>query len=94
MKTLWPCPNNCHLWVRCIDLRKPMPNHHPNCEHHNASLMDVWSVRIPGEDHGCVTHCEADAYTMAMEDPDASLEVVKIKMHREVYENLCEFAGF
>lgn len=56
--------------------------------------MDVWSVRIPGESHGCVTHCEADAYRMANEDPDEPLEVMKIKMHREIYENLPEFGGF
>lgn len=93
---LWPCPNHCENWVRCeaIDPRKPMPNHHHNCEHYNASLIDVWSVRIPGEEHGCVTHCEADANDMAMEDPGAPLEVVKIKMHREVYDNLPEFGGF
>jgi len=72
----------------------PMTNHHPRCEYVDTSLMDVWSVRIPGEEHGCVTHCEADAHAMAAEDPHAPLEVVKMKMHREVYENLGEFAGF
>lgn len=91
---LWPCPNNCLSWCRASDLSKPQPNHHPRCEHYSASLMDVWSVRIPGEEHGCTTHCEADAHAMAMEDPHAPLEVVKMKMHREVYENLPEFPGF
>lgn len=71
-----------------------MPNHHSRCEHYNASLMDVWSVRIPGEEHGCVTHCECDAHAMAMKDTDDPLEVVKIQMHREVYENLPDFGGF
>lgn len=56
--------------------------------------MDVWSVRIPGEEHGCVTHCECDAHAMAMKDTDDPLEVVKIQMHREVYENLPDFGGF
>lgn len=56
--------------------------------------MDVWSVRIPGEQHGVVTHCEADAHAIAIEDERAILEVVKLKMHREIYEQLGEFVGF
>lgn len=95
----WPCPNNCMTWcrddIRIVDGQWiGATNHHPRCEHVDASLMDVWSVRIPGETHGCVTHCEADAHAMAAEDPHAPLEVVKIKMHREIYEHLGEFAGF
>ncbi len=77
-----------------FDPSKPATNHHPNCPHVDDSLMDVFSVRIPGESSGCVTHCEADAHRMAGEDPTAPLEVVKVKMHREIYENLPEFAGF
>jgi len=87
----WPCPNDCLSWCRTDG---SMTNHHPRCEFVDESLMDVYSVRIPGEQHGCATHCEADAHNMAQEDPDAPLEVVKIKMHREIYENLPEFNGF
>ena len=44
----WPC--ECLNWARCtsIDLKSPMPNHHPNCQHYNASLMDVWRVTLDG----------------------------------------------
>jgi len=93
---LWPCPHRCDRWARCvsIDLAKPMPNHHPRCEHFNASLIDVWSVRIPGEDSGLIVDSEQNAREIANEDPHAPLDVVPLKMHREVYENLPEFAGF
>jgi hypothetical protein len=77
-----------------FDPSKPMTNHHPNCSRVDDSLMDVWRVQLPGDDHGCITHCEADAHAMAAADPDAPLEVVKLKMHREIYEKLGEFAGW
>lgn len=90
----WPCPHNCHLWARGINPNEPMTNHHPRCEHVDASLIDVWEVVIPGEEHGCIMESEADARAMAGEDPNAPLEARPRKMHREVYENLPEFAGF
>lgn len=71
-----------------------MTNHHPNCEHYNASLMDVWVVCLPGEKNGCVCDREADAKRMAHEDEDAPLDIVHKKMHRELFENLGEFNGF
>lgn len=73
---------------------RPMSAHHPRCEHVDASLMDVWSVRCPGDEHGCIVDNEAEARAMASEDPDAPLEVSPMRMHREVFENLPEFAGF
>ena len=92
MTTFWPCPNNCISWCRSLQFKDwnlaPTTNHHPNCEHVDASLIDVYSVRIPGESSGCVTDCERLAYEMANEDKENILEVVKLKMHKEVYENL------
>lgn len=90
----WPCPHGCMNWVRGITPNEPMTNHNPRCEFVDESLIDVWSVRIPGEEHGSVTDNEADARRMAGDDPDAPLEIVPMKMHREIYENLPEFSGF
>lgn len=91
---LWPCPNGCHNWARCepIDLRKPMPNHHSNCQHYNASLIDVWRVAPRGEKGGCICDTEAEAREMAGDDAD--LEITKQQMHRECFEQLGEFEGF
>ena len=95
MSTPCDCWNWCRSDIQFKDGKPlPFPNHHPRCEHYNDSLMDVWEVVIPGESHGCVFHHEPDAHAMAMEDPRAQLEVRHTKMHREVYENLPEFAGF
>lgn len=93
---LWPCPNHCENWVRCeaIDLRKPMPNHHSQCEHYNSSLIDVWRVTVPGEKGGCICGSEEEAREMAGDDPDAPMDITKERMHREVFENLPEFCGF
>jgi hypothetical protein len=94
---LMNCP--CATWCR-TDIRfkdgKPLPttNHHPNCPRVDDSLMDVWEVVIPGEEHGCVVDDERAAREMAAEDPDEPLEVRHRRMHREVYEALGEFAGF
>lgn len=95
----WPCPNGCMRWcrddIRIVDGHWiSATNHHPRCEFVDASLIDLWSVRIPGEEHGCVVDSEPTARALADEDPHAPLEVVKIKMHREIYEHLGEFNGF
>lgn len=89
----WPCPNHCWSWCRAVP-RDAMTNHHPNCEFVDASLIEVWSVHPPGEQFGCITDSEKLAREMAAEDPHAPLEVVAVKMHREIYENLEEFGGF
>lgn len=91
----WPCPHNCHLWVRGITLEKAMTLHHPNCEHANATLIDVWRVTIdPGDKGGCICGSEAEAREMAGDDPAAPMTITKEKMHREIFENLPDFAGF
>lgn len=87
---LWPCPHRCDTWARCepIDLKRPMPNHHPRCEHYNASLIDVF--RVSHEDGGSyVTDKEPSP-----NDLGDGLKVSPEQMHREVYENLPEFDGF
>ena len=87
------CKTSCECanWARTDG---SMTAHHPKCEHYNDSLMDVWEVVIPGESHGCIFDNEISARQEAEFDPDAILEVIPRKMHREVYENLPEFGGF
>ena len=87
----WPCPHGCLNWCRTDG---SMTNHHPRCEYVDESLIDVWKVRIPGEEHGCICDREEDARKMAIEDADAPLEVVPMKMHREIFDNLEDFGGF
>lgn len=89
----WPCPNNCHLWVRGITPSAPMTLHNPQCEHVNTTLIDVWRVSIPGESTGCICETEDEAKAMIDGDPEV-YEITKIKMHREIFDNLAEFAGF
>jgi hypothetical protein len=73
----------------------PTTNHHPRCKYVDASLINVWSVRVPGETSGgCIVDTEEQARQMANEDPDAPLEIVPIQMHREVIDALPEFPGF
>lgn len=86
----------CDLWARCapVDLRKPIPNHHHRCQHYDASLIDVWRVQTPGDVGGLIVDVEKIAREVAAEDPAAPLEVTPMKMHRECFEQLGEFAGF
>lgn len=87
----WPCPHGCESWVRCINPRVPQPNHHPECEHVNASLIDVWRVRLAGEtEGGYLTDCEPNG----AEASESEVTVTKEKIHKEIYENLREFGGF
>lgn len=85
----WPCPHNCLNWARATDL-KAVTNHHPNCEHYNASLIDVWKVTDGSssfytEDEEAARY-EADCYD--------DIKISKVKMHSEVYDALPEFDGF
>ena len=94
--SFWPCPNKCMTWcrddVRLIGTRlKPMTNHHPRCEHVDASLIDVWKVSDGSSSF--YTDNEAEARSMSLDDGPA-LTVTAEKMHREIYENLPEFDGF
>ena len=66
-------------------------NHHPNCEHYNDSLMDVWKVG-DGDGTYYYDHDENFAQDVYADLPDGTIE--KLKMHREIYENLPEFDGF
>lgn len=93
-KDLMPWPCECRNWCRAVNPTKPMTNHHPTCPHVDETLMDVWSVRIPGETSGLIVDDEENAKAIAAEDPHEPLEVVPMKMHREIYEHLPEFAGF
>ena len=66
-----------------------MTNHHPRCEHVDASLIDVWRVSYDG------TICLFDDAPL----PEVLLElegavVDKIKMPREVFEHTPEFNGW
>lgn len=94
----WPCPNNCDHWCRSDICMKdgqiqPMTNHHPRCEYVNESLIDVWRVTVnPGEKGGCICGSEAEAREMA--GADEPMTITKEKMHREIFENLPDFAGF
>ena len=87
----WPCPNDCLSWCRTDGSKT---NHHPRCEYVDESLIDVWRVTIPGESTGCICGSEEEAKALAGDDPDEPMEITKIKMHREIYENLPEFGGF
>lgn len=80
--TLMIC--ECMNWCR---LGGPHTTHHPNCEHYNDSLMDVWKVEYDG----------AFYYTDREPSPEEfeNGEVVtQEKMHLELYEELPEFQGF
>jgi len=62
-------------------------DHHPRCEYVDASLIDVWRVTFDGAFYFQDTEPTPDQL--------AHGEIVtKEKMHREIYENLPEFAGF
>ena len=78
----WPCPNNCLMWCRTDGSKT---NHHPRCQHVDASLIDVWRVSYDGA-----------SYVLAARPLPTHHEetVTREKMHREIYENLPEFGGF
>lgn len=86
----WPCPHNCHLWVRGITPNEPMTRHHPNCEHVDESLIDVWKVS-----DGSSSYYDTDEATARHEAEECDdVTITKVKMHREIFENLREFDGF
>jgi len=94
MTSYWPCPNNCLSW--CRPSLFSMTNHHPQCEHVDKSLIDVWEVNLDGRSY--VTNSEKDAndnlLLLLEDDPDCGVRINKLRMHREIYENLPEFDGF
>ena len=60
-------------------------NHHPNCEHYEDSLIDVWKVNFEGD------YYYTDREPESLEDGET---VTKTMMHMEVYEQLPEHPGF
>lgn len=83
----WPCPNECVNWCRVGPIKSPIPNHHPNCEYYNDSLIDIWIVSLDGS--GYYTDIEPN-----MEDLDDGVLVSKTKIHQECYDQMKEFNGF
>lgn len=87
-------PCECQQWARSVDL-KYLTNHHPRCSHYNDSLIDVWKVSDGSTAY--ITTSEADAIQCKRNDEECGvtgLTITKTTMHREVFENLPEFAGF
>jgi len=97
-------PCKCLHWARSFDTNTKLrdsagnplvPLHHPNCEHFNDSLMDVWKVELDG--CACYVETEEAAKDTAGEPEDNGEllpTITKVKMHREIFENLREFDGF
>ena len=75
-------------WARLCNPREPQTNHHPRCEHVDASLIEVFRV----------SHEDGGSYATDQEpnpnDLGDGCKVTSEKMHREIYEALAEFAGF
>lgn len=86
---LWPCPENCHLWPRGITPNEPMTLHNPRCSHVDSTLIDVWRVAYDGR-HYITDLDPADEPEILCGDET----ITKGKMHREIYENLPDLAGF
>ena len=69
-----------------------MTNHHPNCEHVDASMIDVWKAELYGSSF--IAESEELVRREAADNPEGEIKISKIRMHREIYENLPEFNGF
>lgn len=90
----------CQNWCRTlapykIKARTGIPfvtNHHENCPHYNDSLMDVWKVTHDGASFYVDNEQDAND-TAGTEAGGDTVSIVKIKIHREVFENLSEFDG-
>jgi hypothetical protein len=85
------CPNNCHLWARGVTPNEPMTLHHPRCSHVDDSLIDVWRYTWEGESYVMDRAPSADEQREAQE---SEVRITRERMHREIYEQLREFAGF
>lgn len=82
----WPCPHGCLNWCRTDG---SMTDHHPRCEYVDESLIDVWKVSYDGR-HYYTDRDPADEPEVLCGDE----VITKERMHREIYENLPDFAGF
>lgn len=95
---LLEAPCECLNWPRGITPEKSygrtkdgvplLTNHHPNCQHYNDSLIDVWKVTVDGS--SCYVDNEQDALDTVGDSGTVSQE----KMHKEIFEHLPEFEGF
>lgn len=85
---LCPCAN----WARELNLEY-LTNHHPNCQHYNDSLMDVWKMTVNGG-APCYFDSEQDVISASEEEYEDETTITKERMHREVFEHLPEFQGF
>jgi hypothetical protein len=86
---------DCFSWCR-TDIKfengKPLPmtNHHPRCTRVDESLIDVWKVSDGSTHFYAATQFEAETEAENCEN----ITITKVKMHREIFERLPEFAGF
>lgn len=67
-----------------------MTNHNPRCEYVNDSLINVWKV----SDGQSSYYDEDEARARNEAENCDGITIIKIKMHREIYDNLPEFSGF
>ena len=76
----------CAYWARTDGL---ITTHNPNCPRFREGIIDIWKVTVDGK--SCYCDKEQDAI-----DINGDLEgvIIKVKMHRELYEHLPEFDGF
>lgn len=91
----------CQNWARAghgdykIKGREGIPlltNHHENCPRYNDSLMDVWKVTVGGI--SAYNDNEQNALDTAGDEFDDETQITKVRMHREIFENLPEFDCF
>lgn len=88
----------CNSWARTnidsfsIAGKLLVPNHHINCPQYNDSLIDVWKMTVNGI--SAYMDKEQDVIDCSQDEFDDETTVTKIKMHREIFENLPEFNGF
>lgn len=65
-------------WARISDPTQPNTNHHPNCEHVDKSLIDVWRVSEPGMPGGLIVDSEDAAKSAAHDETgEEPLEITK-----------------
>lgn len=76
----------CQNWAR-VDVNQMghCTDHHPECEHFNDSLIDVFKVDIDG------TYYLTDEFPTDLTGQET---VTKTTIHKEVYDRLPEFEGF
>lgn len=71
----------CIYWARTDGF---LTTHHPNCEHYQKGLIDVWKVTVDGK--SCYVEKEQDAIDTKGDDHKAV--ITKERMHREIFDRL------